>query len=80
MSAKLFKHRRRSFVILIPFERSDQQLISQIPSLFRIELADETSELELSEDQISLKNSILFKKLLMSQRHKNSFLCKSGMK
>ena len=73
------KCRRRSLVILIPFENSSWDLISNIPKLFENSKSDENLCEEFSEDQTSLRNALLFKKQLVLEKWRNSFLCKSGM-
>ena len=80
LSSFLFKGRRRSLVILIPSENSSCDLISNIPKLFESSKSDENSSIEFSEDEASLRNALLFKRQLISEKWRNCFLSKSGMR
>lgn len=76
-SVAAFKGRKRCLVIMIPFEDPSLNLLSNLPKLFE---SSENFEVELCEDEIALRNSILFTKHLISERHRNTYVCRSGMK
>lgn len=56
-----FKKRKRAMVILIPFENPCDNLISQIPILFNKSKLEKLGDHTITQDYVSLRNSILFK-------------------
>lgn len=77
----LFKTRRRRLTILVPFENSCGELLSIIPNWFSQSASDEKQPEEMMNiDKISMKNAMLFQKLLCLEKHRHTYLCKSSMK
>lgn len=76
----LFKGRKRALVILIAFDEDSPGLISGFPKMFDEANGVDGHQLAPSCDRISLMNAILFQKLLVSERHRDTYLCKSSMK
>jgi len=76
----IFKARKRSMIILIPFEEESVNLLLDLPSLLRGGVISEDHRTFTYNDQASLVNTVFFKKMLQDQRHRHTYLCKSGMK
>jgi Dual specificity phosphatase, catalytic domain len=76
----VFKKRKRAMVIIIPFENPCDSLISQIPILFNKSKLEKLGDHTITQDFVSLRNSILFNKVLSSEKHRYSYLCKTSMK
>lgn len=73
-----FKRRKRLLVILISFNRNCDQLLSLNSSLFTSKYKTKKST-EKMDDFQSLKNAIMMQSVLVKDRHRDCYLCKSGM-
>jgi len=68
-----FRQRKRCLILLICFEH-------RIPEIFNYAQFDIENASTITEDHISYRNSIIFQKILVSEKHRDSYLCKTSMR
>lgn len=76
----IFKGRKRALIILVAFEDASSHLLNQMPNVLGCGENVENQSSSPNWDELSLINAIFFNKLLQNQRHRFTYLCKSGMK
>jgi rhodanese-related sulfurtransferase len=76
---QMFKHRKRCLVILIAFELDCDNLVKNLPALFDKKTFKNVRNSVDAQDAISLRNAVLMQKILVSERNRYSYLCKSSM-
>ncbi|CAI2369738.1 unnamed protein product [Moneuplotes crassus] len=72
------RRRKRLLVVLIAFDRNCDQLLSLNSSVFTSKFKRRLSS-DSSEGLQPLKNAIMMQSVLVKERHRDCYLCKSGM-
>lgn len=75
---QIFKRRKRFFVVLIAFNKNCDQLLELNSSLFTAKFKGKKG-LGKADDLKALKNAIMMQSILVKDRHRDSYLLKSGM-